>query len=166
MTDTLRFPNLADPVEAAQVITLLSAVPKLFKGGAATFVSILPLKSVNNQTESPFIDLVLEFTADADLSIDSATGRAIGLYGQLGTVAAVGRTLLGILGYTTVLGQMPRIEIVSNAAGQLVGTSQIVQVAAAYTALSIGGITADINFDAGQLLTVKVRPVTIRNYIG
>lgn len=168
MTSTIRFPRPVrtayGPSEANQIITILPSTATLLKGGTASYVSVASWKTVNGD-EAPYINIMLEFMADAAATIGDGATR-IGLFGEIdpgGDLSLRRRQLLGILG--TNLGQTaPQIPIIEQAGGDFVGWAQATCYAAAYDRLSIGGVEADIA--VGANLIVTARPIRVRDFMG
>lgn len=172
MGETIRFPLLAagppGPSEADQVIVVHNAVATLPRGGAAAYASLAPWKTVARASESPFACVVVEFEGNAAFTIGNGV-TAIGLYGEiLGGAAGGGsfKTLLGILGTNLTGTDVPVIPLDTTIAPALIGFSQKVSDIACYDAISVGGVGAAIALAEGNTVTVRLRPIHRRSWVG
>lgn len=175
MSHTIRFPLLAakpsvGPDESASVITILLAATTLYKGGGdviGAYTPINALKTIMRNTESPFVCAALEITASAAMTIGNGTfAEQIGLFGGIllpgGTTI---KTLIGVLGIARG-GAAPQIPIVVDPSATLVGFTQKVSDVTLYDSLSIGGVAGDITIAEGETITVTIRPIRGREYLG
>jgi hypothetical protein len=169
MADLFRFPipaQTADLVaELDQIITICSAVTganAFPQGGQATYGDITPWHLAYYSSETPYCDVVLEFTADGLVTIgDGTAAQLLGLYGEILAGPGAGKYLLGALGIT-LAGAKPQIPIFSST----VGYAQIIQHVPCYDKLSVGGVSGAVPVDVARLVTVRARPIRHRSFAG
>ena len=167
MPDTVRYPDLRNTTEATEVVTLFMNQPTLLHGANATFTNIGPLRQASIQPRSSaFVDLVVEFTGSAAVVLGDGAGALVALFGEIDFPdGSFQRYTLGILGISLTTGLMPQIPIINDGAGNILGFSQIIQAAAAYDWLGVGGLNGDIA-TGGPLVTCKIRPLVLRSFPG
>lgn len=170
MPSTYRFPvsvvnnkNIKD--ESNQVIALASGVTGVAafpQGGEATYGDVTAWHLDQYASETPYCDVVLEFMADGLVTIGDGTAAGmLGLYGEIVNGIGAGKYLLGILGII-LNASKPQIPIFSTT----VGFAQIISHVPIYDALSIGGITADVDLPVDRAVTVRARPIRVRSFGG
>lgn len=171
MTTTIRFPFPGTapnhPSEANQIITILPATATLLLGGAVAYADVSAWKTAGQTTEAPYTSVVIEFFANDDFILGNGTTQRIGLYGEIihpAYPSGQRKFLIGVLGIN--LGATaPQVPIVQRADAELVGFAQIVCDVAAYDRLSVGGVSGDIG-TGDPLVTVRARPIRMRDYMG
>lgn len=170
MAETIRFPLLASgnagPLESDQVITLMTNAVSLPRGGVGHYTAITPWKLDAKDAESPFTCVVVEFEQAAGQSFTIGDGVVpIGLYGEIITGSGTSfKTLLGILGLNTGGTNVPQIFLDIN--GPIVGFSQKVSDIACYDNISVGGVGAAIALAETNTVTVRLRPIRRRSWMG
>lgn len=166
MPTTIRFPQETG-FEATQVITILNGVATIPVGGGAVYTDFDGLKIAGRSPgDSPYISLVIEFTATAAVTIGDGVTQTIGLYGEIDHPGgSINKYLLGALGFTFLGRSSPQIIIGTDGIGGFVGQAQIIQAEAAYNRLSVGCVQAAIPL-GGPLVTCKIRPFILRSYQG
>lgn len=167
MSELIKFPPETStakiPAEANQIITLVTA-GEIKKGGEPAYTDIAAWKKLLYGTASSYITVVVEFISTAEgIFGDGTQAEAIGLFGEL---ANGDKFCLGLLGMN-LGGVVPQIPLIQNAAAENIGFAQITVNIALYTKLSVGGLFGDITAPGVEPeLTVRVRPVLDRDYIG
>lgn len=168
MAEVIQFPpetgTAQAPAESDQIITLLSGAGELKKGGEANFTDISAWKNANYGAASAYIAAVVEFISTAEgLLGDGTQAQAIGLFGEL---ANGDKFCLGLLGLN-LGGTVPQIPLIQNAGAEDIGFAQLTVDISLYNKLSVGGLFNDVTAPGvGPELTVRVRPVRDRDYIG
>ncbi len=169
MSELIRFPpstaTATQVAESDQIITLFSGAT-LHKGGEAAYTDISAWKKAQNGKASTYTGVVLEFlsTEEAPTVGNGTLAQAIGLFGEI-SGSGGGKFLLGLVGIN-LGGTVPQVPLVRNAAAENIGMAQLTADISAYDKLSIGGVFNDVAVPAAATLTVKVRPVSEREYLG
>ncbi len=173
MSQTIRFPFLAPtrslPTERALLINLIVSQPTLPRGGGPFYGPIGAWKINANGTEVPFPCVVIEFLATANANFTIGDGSVpIGLYGGItdSVTAITFRTLIGILGVNIGGTNNPVIPLDADANGDAVGYSQIVSNVGCYDTLSVGGVGAAIDLPGANQVSVRLRPIIRRDWMG
>jgi hypothetical protein len=170
MSRTIRFPLLSSvpnvgPAETSLIINVFTNAVLLRTGGGP-YVSTTPWKTIQRNTESPFTCFAIEFRAPQAMVIGDGTfAQQIGLFGGVGPAATRRFFLIGVLGIARG-GVAPQIPIVQNSAGDFVGYAQMASDLSVYDSISVGAVSGDIVFPEDELLTVDVRPIRSREYMG
>lgn len=172
MADMFRFPipsntdNLV--AERSQIITLATiAAPSVNAfpaGGFTPYGDITPWHLAYYNSETPYCDIVIEFTAGAAVTIgDGSAAQMLGLFGGLNDDGTGNphNYFLGVLG-VQLAATKPQIPILSST----VGYAQIIQHVPIYDTLSVGGINGDVPLVGNSAVTIKVRPVRHRSFVG
>jgi hypothetical protein len=166
---TYRFPiavtnNKNAKGETNQIIQLaaVTGVGAFPQGGEAAYGDVTPWHLNAYTSETPYCDVVLEFTADGQVTIgDGTSAGLIGLYGQINSGVGAGKFLLGIIGIV-LAGSKPQIPIFSST----VGFSQIIAHVPIYDKLSVGGVMGAVDLPIDRTVTVRARPIRTRSYPG
>lgn len=168
MAEMIKFPpetaTVQMPAEANQIITLINALGEIKKGGEAAYTDITTWKKLLYGTATSYIAVVVELISTAEgIFGDGTQAEAIGLFGEL---ANGDKFCLGLLGIN-LGGTVPQIPLIQNAVAENIGFAQLTVDISLYDKLSIGGLFGDIQAPgADPELTVRVRPVLDRDYIG
>ena len=165
MTQTIRYPQETAP-ESSLIITVLNAVGTIDKAGN-TSVDFSLLKTAGARPgESPFISLVIEFTANAPVTFGNGTTESIGLYGLIThPTGPMTKYLLGILGFQFPGKTSPQIVCDIDGSGLITGQAQIIQAETVYDRIAVGCVQNAVPL-GGPLVTCKIRPFFLRDYGG
>ncbi len=160
MTDRIRFPQLTTTAGAraeTDLVIELFTGSTLSEGGEVAYADISSWKLTDDGRASPFVGVVIEFTADGAVTIgDGTDAQAIGLFGE---ITGVGKYLLGLLGLSMGTA-VPTVPIISAT----VGFAQISADVSLYDKLSVGMVAGAL--EIGAEVTVRARPIRDRFYEG
>jgi hypothetical protein len=150
--------------EADQIIEIFAA-SATFPLGGSTPVPVNAWKNPQSPwNECPYSDVVLEFTSNTTpFTLGNGTTDRVGLYGLIDG-ANQNIVLLGVLGLS-LGGSAPQIPFVQRLDAVKIGFAQIVCNVTPFDYLAIGGVSAAIA-TGGPLITVKARPIRMRDYAG
>ena len=168
MAEVIQFPpetsSSVAPAEADQIITLVDSQNGLRKGGGVTYVDITPWKTVLYGKATAYVAVVVEFISTEPGTLgDGTSAEAIGLFAELPSGA---KFCLGLLGMN-LGGTVPQVPLMVDDAAVNIGFAQLTVDISLYDKLSVGGLFGDIAAPGETPeLTVRVRPVRDRDYIG